>query len=117
MLGCFAFSPQEGTPAFDMEGAVDEQVKADRGEIIMNDQLEIVTLKNSERVGKIYRVLVEDYDPYTDSYSGRTYMDAPEIDGKIDFTTGAEYKPGDFAEVEVIGVNDYDLIGRDVKYL
>ncbi|MBQ4243373.1 MAG: MiaB/RimO family radical SAM methylthiotransferase, partial [Clostridia bacterium] len=116
-LGCFAFSPQEGTPAFDMEGAVDEQVKADRGEIIMNDQLEIVTLKNSERVGKIYRVLVEDYDPYTDSYSGRTYMDAPEIDGKIDFTTGAEYKPGDFAEVEVIGVNDYDLIGRDVKYL
>ncbi len=116
-LGCFAFSPQEGTPAFDMEGAVDEQVKADRGEIIMNDQLEIVTLKNSERVGKIYRVLVEDYDPYTDSYSGRTYMDAPEIDGKIDFTTGAEYKPGDFAEVEVIGVNDYDLIGRDIKYL
>lgn len=114
-LGCFSFSPQEGTPAADMENQVDEQVKVDRGEIIMNDQLEIVTLKNQERIGRIYRVLVESYDPYSDSYSGRTFMDAPEIDGKIDFTAETEYNIGDFVEVKVIGVNDYDLIGRDVK--
>ena len=60
-----------------MEDQVEEDVKARRGEIIMQDQLEIVTLKNQERIGKTYRVLVEDYDDYTDSYSGRTYMDAP----------------------------------------
>ncbi len=114
-LGCFAFSPQEGTPAYDMEGQVDEETKLRRGEIIMQDQLEIVTLKNNERIGKTYKVLVEDYDGYSDSYSGRTYMDAPEIDGTISFTTNNNYEVGDFAEVVIIGVNDYDLIGRDIK--
>lgn len=113
-LGCFSFSPQEGTPAFDMEDQVEEDVKARRGEIIMQDQLEIVTLKNEEKTGKIYTVLVDEYDAYSDSYSGRTYMDAPEIDGVIKFTTEKNYEPGDFAEVKVIGVNEYDLIGRDI---
>lgn len=114
-LGCFSFSPQEGTPAFDMENQVEEDVKIRRGEIIMQDQLEIVTLKNNEKIGKTYRVLVEDYDGYTDSYTGRTYMDAPEIDGTITFTTNNNYETGDFADVVVIGVNDYDLIARDIK--
>lgn len=114
-LGCFAFSAQEGTPAYDMDDQVEEDVKARRGEIIMQDQLEIVTLKNQERIGKTYKVLVEDYDSYSDSYSGRTYMDAPEIDGIISFTTDKNYENGDFAEVTVIGVNEYDLIGRDIN--
>ncbi len=114
-LGCFSFSPQEGTPAFDMEDQVEESVKARRGEIIMQDQLEIVSLKNNERIGKTYKVLVEDYDSYSDSYTGRTYMDAPEIDGVIKFTTSSGvYNPGDFVNVKVIGVNEYDLIGRQV---
>lgn len=114
-LGCFAFSPQEGTPAFDMDNQVEEDVKLRRGEIIMQDQLEIITLKNQERIGKIYKVLVEDYDSYSDSYKGRTYMDAPEIDGCISFTTSDSYETGDFADVVVIGVNDYDLIGKDIN--
>lgn len=114
-LGCFEFSPQEGTPAYDMEDDVEPDVKLRRGEIIMQDQLEIVTLKNRERIGKTYKVLVEDYDAYSDSYSGRTYMDAPEIDGSISFTTNNNYETGDFADVVVIGVNDYDLIGKDIN--
>ena len=115
-LGCFSFSPQEGTPAYDMENQVEESIKLRRNEIIMQDQLEIVNLKNEEKVGKTYRVLVEDYDSYTDSYSGRTYMDAPEIDGEIKFTCeDTVYNPGDFADVVVIGVNDYDLLGKGVK--
>lgn len=114
-LGCFEFSPQEGTPAFDMNDDVDADTKFRRGEIIMQDQLEIVTLKNNEKIGKTFKVIVEDYDGYSDSYSGRTYMDAPEIDGTISFTTNNNYEPGDFAEVVVIGVNDYDLIGKDIN--
>ena len=114
-LGCFSFSPQEGTPAFDFENQVEEDVKLRRGEIIMQDQLEIVTVKNHERIGKTYRVIVEDYDGYSDSYSGRTYMDAPEIDGMISFTTNNHYEVGEFAEVEIIGMNDYDLIGKDIN--
>lgn len=113
-LGCFSFSPQEGTPAFDFENQVEEDIKLRRGEIIMQDQLEIVTVKNQERIGKTYKVIVEDYDGYSDSYSGRTYMDAPEIDGQISFTTDKHYEVGEFAEVMVIGVNDYDLIGKDI---
>ena len=113
-LGCFSFSPQEGTPAYDMDEQVDDEVKSRRGDIIMADQLEIVTLKNEEKNGRDYRVIVESYDGYTDSYSGRTYMDAPEIDGTISFTTDNKYEPGDFVNVRVIGVNDYDLIGRDL---
>ena len=114
-LGCFEFSPQEGTPAFVFEDDVDSDTKLRRGEIIMQDQLEIVTLKNNEKIGKTFRVLVEDYDSYSDSYSGRTYMDAPEIDGTISFTTDNNYEPGDFADVTIIGVNDYDLIGKDIN--
>lgn len=114
-LGCFSYSPEEGTPAAEFEDQIDDETKVRRGEIIMGDQLEIVTLKNEERVGNVYRVIVEDYDGYTDSYSGRTYMDAPEIDGKIMFTTSSEYNNGDFVDVEVIGVNEYDLIGKDIN--
>ena len=114
-LGCFSFSPQEGTPAYDFENQVEEDVKLRRGEIIMQDQLEIVTVKNHERIGKTYRVIVEDYDGYSDSYSGRTYMDAPEIDGVISFTTNNHYEVGEFADVEIIGMNDYDLIGKDIN--
>lgn len=114
-LGCFEFSPQEGTPAYDLGDPVDNETKLRRGEIIMQDQLEIVTLKNNERIGKTYRVLVESYDPYSDSYSGRTYMDAPEIDGTVSFTTNKNYEVGDFADVVIIGVNDYDLIGKDIN--
>ncbi len=114
-LGCFSFSPQEGTPAFDMDGEVEEDVKARRGEIIMNDQLEITELKNREKIGNVYSVLVEDYDGYSDCYTGRTYMDAPEIDGTIKFTSDGNYNPGDFAQVEVIDYNEYDLIGKDIK--
>ncbi len=114
-LGCFSYSPQEGTPAYDFEDQVDEETKLRRGEIIMGDQLEIVNLKNHEKIGQTYRVIVEDYDGYSDSYSGRTYMDAPDIDGKIVFTTDKSYNNGDFTYVEVIGMNDYDLIGKDVS--
>ncbi len=114
-LGCFSFSPQEGTPAFDFDEQVDDETKLRRGEIIMGDQIDIVNVKNHERIGNVYTVLVEDYDGYSDSYSGRTYMDAPEIDGKIIFTTDKSYNSGDFVEVEVIGMNEYDLIGIDIS--
>ena len=69
--------------------------------------------KKIEPSGK--QTYVEDYDSYSDSYSGRTYMDAPEIDGSISFTTDKNYENGDFADVVIIGVNDYDLIGKDIS--
>ena len=111
-LGVFTFSAQEGTPAYDMEDQVEEDVKTRRGEIIMQDQYSIMEEKNNEKIGKTYKVIVEDYDGYSDSYTGRTYMDAPEIDGLVRFTSDRDLDIGDFAEVEIFDVEDYDLIGE-----
>lgn len=111
-LGVFTFSPQEGTPAFDMEDQVDEDIKTRRGEVIMQDQYSIMEEKNNEKNGKTYRVVVEDYDGYSDSYTGRTYMDAPEIDGLVKFTSHKDLDIGDFVDVEIFDVEDYDLIGE-----
>ena len=114
-LGCFTFSPQEGTPAFDMDNQVEEDVKVRRGEIIMQDQLSIVEEKNNAKIGKVYKTVVEEYDGYTDSYIGRTYMDAPEIDGLIRFTASSDLEIGDFVDVKVFDVEEYDLIGEAVE--
>lgn len=114
-LGVFTFSPQEETPAFDMEGQVDEDVKTRRGEVIMQDQYSIMEEKNNEKIGKTYKVVVEEYDGYSDSYTGRTYMDAPEIDGLVKFTSQKDLDVGDFVDVEIFDVEDYDLIG-EAKY-
>ena len=111
-LGVFTFSPQEGTPAFDMDDQVDEDIKTRRGEVIMQDQYSIMEEKNNEKIGKTYRVVVEDYDGYSDSYTGRTYMDAPEIDGLVKFTSHKDLDIGDFVDVEIFDVEDYDLIGE-----
>ena len=114
-LGCFEYSPQEGTPAAKMENQVDDDVKSRRAEVIMQDQYEIMTEKNNNMIDKTLRVLTESYDDYTDSYSGRSYMDAPDIDGKIIFTSPDFIKEGEFVDVEILGVNEYDLLGRTVK--
>ncbi len=111
-LGVFTFSPQEGTPAYDMENQVEDDVKARRGEVIMQDQYSIMEEKNNEKIGKNYKVVVEEYDGYSDSYTGRTYMDAPEIDGLVKFTSHKDLDIGDFVEVEIFDVEDYDLIGE-----
>lgn len=111
-LGVFTFSPQEGTPAYDMEGQVDDDVKVRRGEVIMQDQYSIMEEKNSGKIDNEYKVIVEEYDAYSDSYIGRTYMDAPEIDGLVKFTSPRELEIGDFVYVEIFDVDGYDLIGE-----
>ncbi len=111
-LGCFSFSPQEGTPAYDLSDQIEDDVKLRRGEIIMGDQLAIVEDKNNAKIGKTYKTIVEEYDPYTDSYVGRTYMDAPEIDGLVRFTCSDELEIGDFVDVTIFDVDEYDLLGE-----
>lgn len=111
-LGCFSFSAQEGTPAYNMEGQVEDDVKLNRGDIIMQDQLAIMEEKNNEKIGNTYKTIVEEYDSYTDSYIGRTYMDAPEIDSVVKFTSAEDLEIGDFAYVTIFDFDEYDLIGE-----
>lgn len=113
-LGCFAYSAEEGTKAAEMPDQIDEQTKIDRGDIIMQQQFEIFSRKQEERIGKTYKVLVEGYDSYTDSYCGRSYMDAPDIDSCVYFTSNVPLENGEFVQVRIINTKDYDLLGECV---
>lgn len=79
------FSPEEDTPAFDMENQIDEDVMKRRQEVLMNAQFFITEASNKGRVGNVYKVIV---DSFADGkYTGRSYMDSPEIDSGIIFTS------------------------------
>ncbi len=111
-LGCFAYSAEEGTPAAEFEDQIDERTKNDRKDILMNDQYGIVQEKHEALIGQTFEVLVEGYDEYSDSYFGRTYRDAPEIDSTIKFTAPFDLNEGDFCAVKVFAIDEYDLIGE-----
>ena len=113
-LGCFPYSREEDTPAYDFPDQIDEQVKQDRADLIMQIQAEIMTEKNEEMVGKTVEVLVEDFDPVSEQHFGRSAGDAPEIDGKIFFAASHRLMPGTFVPVKIRRVMDYDLIGRAI---
>lgn len=114
-LGCFAFSPEEGTVAATLPGQLDEKVKARRRDIVMDTQARIVEEYNAAQVGKTVEVLVESYDRYAESWFGRTAADAPDIDCKVFFTTKTRVQPGDFVQVEITDYMDWDLIGERVE--
>ena len=113
-VGCFAYSREEGTPAYDFENQIDPEVAAERAEVIMNQQYTIAETKLDECIGKTLDVLVEGYDPYTDSYYGRTYMDAPDIDNNVILTSGYRIDDGDIVPVEIFDKDEYSLIGEAV---
>lgn len=114
-LGCFAYSAEDGTKAAEMEDQVDRETAQHRGEIIMEQQYDIFTDKQRDLIGTVQRCVVEDYDRYTDSYTGRTWMDAPEIDSSICFVSRKDLDIGDFVDVEITDTNEYDLIGEVIN--
>ena len=111
-LGCFSYSPEEGTPAEKLPDRVDTETAVHRGELIMGQQYRILSEKLESLVGKTVECVIEDYDPYSDSYTGRTWMDAPEIDSVITVVSEDELIIGEITEVEITDVNEYDLLGR-----
>lgn len=113
-VGCFAYSREEGTPAYDFENQVDRETAEKRAETLMDQQYRIVQEKLEEQMGKTVDVLVEGYDSYSDSYYGRSYMDAPDIDGNIVFTSGYKIDDGEIVPVEIFDKDDYSLIGEAV---
>ena len=116
--GVFPYSREEGTVAYNLPHQVDEQVKQDRADILMRMQMEINAEQNERMVGKTLRVLCEDFDPVNDALYGRSYADAPEIDGKVFFTAeGKSPAPGDFVDVEIDEVVVYDLVGHAKKII
>jgi len=110
--GVFTYSREEDTVAFDMPDQIDEQVKLDRMDLVMREQLEINEANNQKMIDKIVTVICEDYDPVSEVHFGRSYADAPEIDGKVYFRSDKRIAPGSFVKVRIREVLDYDLLGR-----
>lgn len=111
-MGCFTFSPEEDTPAYDMQNQIDDDVKIRRQEVLMNKQYSITEELNKQRIGRIYKVIIDTFDG--EKYIGRSYMDSPEIDSGIIFTCDNNLNIGDFVNVEITDYNGYDLIGEAI---
>ena len=112
-FGAFTYSAEEGTPAADFDGQIDEQVKQDRYDILMQTQLTVAEELGQSKVGSVQKVLCDGFDTVAEVYYGRSYADAPDVDGKVYFTSPKrKISTGAFVEVRITEAMDYDLIGE-----
>lgn len=110
-LGVFTYSPEEDTKAASLDNQVDEEVKLCRKDEIMELQQEISIDKSERLVGKEIEVIIEGKASNEDVYVGRSYMDAPSVDGYVFINSEEELMSGDFAKVRIVKAMEYDLIG------
>ena len=111
-LGVFTYSAEEDTPAANMSNQIEEEVKQDRQAELMELQQEISIDKGNDKIGTCVEVMIEGKVADENAYVGRTYGDAPNVDGYIFINTDTELMSGDFARVHVTGALEYDLIGE-----
>ena len=114
-FGAFTYSPEEGTAAALLDGEVDEQTKQDRYDVLMQTQLTVNEDTISKLIGKTVTVLCDGFDTVARIYHGRTYRDAPDVDGAVYFRSKKAVKSGQFVEVLVTEALDYDLVGEVIE--
>jgi ribosomal protein S12 methylthiotransferase len=98
-----------------MPDQIDEQIKQDRYDILMQTQLTVAEEITAERIGDTLTVLCEGYDRLAEVYHGRSYADAPDVDGRVYFKSEHAVKIGDFVRVKITDALDYDLIGEAIN--
>lgn len=111
-LGCFAYSQEEDTPAAEMENQIEEEEKRRRAGRVMETQMGIMQDWGEAQVGRVFDVLTEGFDEETQCWFGRSYADAPEIDGRVYFTAADAPAPGQFVRVRITACMDCDLMGE-----
>lgn len=114
-LGAFAYSPEEGSPAAEFEDQVDEELKAEWVSDVMELQEEVIIDKNDSMKSQVLYAFIEGKVADENVYVGRTYRDAPNIDGYIFINSEHEFMTGDIVKVKVTGAYEYDLIGEVVE--
>ncbi len=112
-LGAFAFSDEEGTPSYELDGKLDEETKQARRNAVMEHQLRVSEELNEKKIGKVYEVIVDEMID-EDVYSGRTRYDSPEIDCNVAFSSTRDLYPGDIVNVRIDNAYEYDLEGEEV---
>lgn len=110
-LGCFAYSAEEGTPAAKFEGQLPDEEKERRSDVIMEQQMFINDVQNQKMIGKVVEVVTEGFDRYAECCFGRSAADAPEIDGKIFFSSERKLTVGEYVKVKIDDTLDCDLLG------
>lgn len=114
-LGCFPYSPEEGTKAAQFADQTDEETAAHRADIIMEQQLLISAENNEKLMGVELDAVVEGFDRFGECWFGRTAQDAPDIDGKVFFMSEKPLQIGDYVKIRITEALDYDLIGEVIK--
>ena len=114
-FGAFTFSEEEGTAAALLDSKVDGQTKQDRYDILMQTQLTVTEEQNAAKIGEVYTVLCDGFDTVAEIYYGRSYADAPDVDGRVYFTSKAKVEAGEFVTVKITEALDYDLVGERVE--
>ena len=110
-LGVFTYSPEEDTKAADMDEQIDDAIKEERKDELMNTQQNVVFDKNEKLIGHTFEVIVDGMIPEEGIYVGRTYMDIPDVDGCIFFEAPYEIISGTIVIVRVTDAKGYDLLG------
>lgn len=111
-LGCFAYSREEGTKSYDFPDQIDEETAARRADIIMEQQMLISAENNEKLMGCELEAVVEGFDRFGECWFGRTAIDAPDIDGKVFFTSEKPLEIGEYVKIRITEALDYDLIGE-----
>ena len=112
-FGAFTYSAEEGTLAAEFDGQIDEQIKQDRYDILMQTQLTVAEELGAAKVGSVQTVLCDGFDTVAEVYYGRSYADAPDVDGKVYFTSPRrKINTGAFVQVKITEAMDYDLVGE-----
>ena len=114
-FGAFTYSAEEGTLAAEMDGQIDEQIKQDRYDALMAIQLDISTRLNEKKVGKTVTVLCEGFDGVAETHYGRSSADAPDVDGRVYFSSKRRVPEGEFVKVRITEALDYDLFGYEIR--
>ncbi len=114
-LGCFAYSQEDGTKASEFDGQIEDDVKRHRADIIMEQQLLVSAENNGKLLGKECEAVVEGFDRFGECWFGRTQADAPDIDGKVFFTSEKPLSIGEYVKIKITDTLDYDLIGEVIE--
>lgn len=114
-LGCFPYSQEDGTKAANFPDQIDEETAAHRADIIMEQQLLISAENNEKLLDAELEAVVEGFDRFGECWFGRTVLDAPDIDGKVFFTSEKRLQIGDYVKIRINDTLDYDLIGEVIE--
>ena len=114
-FGAFTYSEEEGTAAAEFDGRVEPQTKQDRYDILMQTQLTVTEEQNELKIGNTYTVICDGFDTVAEIYYGRSYQDAPDVDGRVYFTSRKKVEKGEFVDVKITEALDYDLVGCRIE--